>query len=297
MKSIVIYFSLTENTKKVAFAIYKGMQSLMEQCDISTIKEIDVSHLVDYDLIALGSPVWGGPPSNVRLFMNNLPLFNKKHAVAFCTHGTAPERFFPTVVSALTAKGLIVIGINDWYGSSNLPVSPKPYLTDGHPDEIDLKEAEHFGREMVEFSRRIYAGQTDLIPHLKMPPLNPSGGPSRPRPVLNTQKCTYPECRLCMDNCPMDAIDLSVSPPVFAKGMCRPCYFCEMICPEGAIEVDYVPLAEDEIRQVKTIFAEVLKKAESEGHFRRLVPIEKVGWRTPYYTVNNKHPRYVIPKE
>jgi Fe-S-cluster-containing hydrogenase component 2 len=100
-----------------------------------------------------------------------------------------------------------------------------------------------------------------------------------------------------MDNCPLDAIDLSISPPVFASGMCRPCYFCEMICPEGAIEVDYVPLVESEMKQAKTIFNEALKKAETEGRFRRLVPLEKVGWRTPYYVVNNKHPRYVIPKE
>ncbi len=297
MKSIIVYFSLTGNTKKVAYAIHKGMSSLVEQCDISTIKEVDIKHLADYDLIALGSPVWGGPPSNVRLFMNNLPLLEKKHAIAFCTHGAAPERFFPAVVSSLRAKGLIVIGIRDWYGSGNLPVSPKPYLTDGHPDEIDLQEAEHFGKEMVELSQRISAGQTRLIPQLEMPMLNPSGGPPRSRPTLNVQKCKYPECRLCMDKCPLDAIDLSISPPVFAKGMCRPCYFCEMICPEGAIEVDYVPLAELEIRQAKTVFAEALKKAESEGRFRRLVPLEKVGWNTPYYIVNNKHPRYIIPKE
>ena len=281
----------------MAHAIHKGMSQLVEQCDISTIKEVDIKHLIDYDLIALGSPVWGGPPSNVRLFINNLTQLEKKHAIVFCTHGAAPERFFPTVVSSLRAKGLIVIGINDWYGSGNLPVSPKPYLTDGHPDEIDLQAAEHFGKEMVLLSQRISAGQTRLIPQLEMPMLNPSGGHPRPRPTLNMQKCRHPECHLCMDNCPLDAINLSVSPPVFASGMCRPCYFCEMLCPEGAIEVDYVPLAELEIKQAKTVFAEALNKAESEGRFRRLVPLEKVGWRTPYYVVNNKHPRYIIPKE
>lgn len=297
MKSIVIYFSLTGNTKKVAQAIHKGIQPLVQQCDIAALKEVNTKYLDDYDLIALGSPVWGGPPSNFRLFMNDLPVLNGKHAIAFCTHGAAPERFFPTVISSLREKGLTVIGIADWYGSGNLPVSPKPYLTDGHPDEIDLQEAENFGMEMVELSRKISSGQTELIPQLKIPMMTPSGGPNRPRPVLNTQKCKYPECHLCMDNCPMNSIDLSISPPRFAQGMCRPCYFCEMICPEGAIEVDYAPLAEYEIEHAKTMFAKALENAESNGHFRRLVPIEKVGWQTPYYLIHNKHPRYKIPEE
>ena len=47
-----------------------------------------------------------------------------------------------------------------------------PYYTAGHPDEIDLREAEEFGREMVERSRRISAGETKLIPAMPdMPPL------------------------------------------------------------------------------------------------------------------------------
>ena len=54
--------------------------------------------------------------------------------------------------------------MRDWYGSVFLPEMPHPYPTDGHPDEIDLKEAEDFGREMVENSRRIHNGQTELIP-------------------------------------------------------------------------------------------------------------------------------------
>jgi hypothetical protein len=27
------------------------------------------------------------------------------------------------------------------------------------------------------------------------------------------------------------------------------------------------------------------------------VPLDKVGWDTPYYKVYNKHPRYIIPEE
>jgi len=66
MRSIIIYFSLTGNTKKVAQAIHRGMSRLGEQCDIATGKEVDIQRLTNYDLIGLGSPIWGGLPPNVR---------------------------------------------------------------------------------------------------------------------------------------------------------------------------------------------------------------------------------------
>jgi flavodoxin/Fe-S-cluster-containing hydrogenase component 2 len=295
MRSIIIYFSLTGNTKKVAQAIHKGMSQPGKQCDIATVKEVDIRCLTDYDLIGLGSPIWGGAPPNVRRLIEAMPPLQGKHTLVFCTHGAWPERFFPPVLKRLAKKGLIVIGIRDWYGSVNRPALPKPYLTDGHPDEIDLKEAEHFGKEMVELSRRISAGEQSIpsLPKMRMLPLSKL---PRPLPKLNSQECRYPKCRLCMDNCPVDAIDLSVSPPIFAKN-CSICYFCEMICPEGAIEVDYDSRAKASLPRVKNIFVEVLEKAEAEGRFRRLVPLEDIDWHTPYYKVYSKHPRYVIPKE
>ncbi|UCG67329.1 MAG: hypothetical protein JSW12_10230 [Deltaproteobacteria bacterium] len=296
MKSIIAYFSQTENTKRIARAIHKGMSELVEQCDIARLTRIDYRDLSKYDLIGLGSPVWNGVPTHVRRFINTMPRLPEKHSFAFCTHGTKPERFFPSVVRLLGKRGLIVIGTRDWYGSVNHPLLPKPYLTDGHPDEIDLREAGDFGKEMVELSRRISAGETELIPPL--PPMPPPRTLSRPRTKLklNVEKCRYPECRLCMDNCRLKIIDLSVSPPIFPKS-CQPCYFCELICPEGAIEADYESNSKLEIGRAKRIFTEALDKAEAEGRFRRLVPKADIGWNTPYYKVYNKHPRYVIPEE
>jgi ferredoxin/flavodoxin len=296
MKSIVIYFLLTSNTKKVAQAIQKGMRQLIGQCDIATIKQVNIQSLDDYDLIGLGSPVWGGVPPNFKLFIDNLPSLKGKHTFAFCTHGALPERFFPILVGLLAKKGSTVIGIRDWYGSVCLPGHPKPYPTDGHPDKTDLKEAEDFGSEMVKLYRRISAGESQLIPDLPVMPVPPDNTIPRPRPKLNSQKCRYPECHLCQDNCPQDAINLSVSPPVLAK-KCRPCYFCEMICPEGAISADYEILTKDRLWRAENVYKQALEKAEAEGSFRRLVPLEEVGWNTPYYQVYNTHPRYVIPKE
>ena len=57
MKSLIIYYSQTGNTKKVAHAIRRGMSQLVEQCDITKVKEVKPEDVNKYDLIGLGSPV------------------------------------------------------------------------------------------------------------------------------------------------------------------------------------------------------------------------------------------------
>ena len=154
MKCLIVYFSLTGNTEKVARAIQKGVKQVSGHCDMVKIKEANPRDLSQYDLIGLGSPVIGVPeigtePPNVRAFINDMRFVGGKHAFAFCTHGTHYEMFFPRVIRLLKRRGMIVIGTRDWYGSVYIPAMPKPYPSDGHPDSIDLKEAEEFGREMA----------------------------------------------------------------------------------------------------------------------------------------------------
>ena len=72
MKSIVIYHSITGNTKKIAEAIHAGMSQTSEQSDIARLKDVDINDLVDYDLIGLGSPV-----------MRNRELYNVTNFIEF----------------------------------------------------------------------------------------------------------------------------------------------------------------------------------------------------------------------
>jgi hypothetical protein len=70
-----------------------------------------------------------------------------------------------------------------------------------------------------------------------------------------------------------------------------------MICPEGAIEVDYDVVAKATRWRAKQVYSKALDKAEAEGRFRRLVSKEDVDCDIPRYRVYKKHPRYVIPIE
>jgi flavodoxin/ferredoxin len=315
MKSIVIYDSYTGNTKKIAYAIHTGMNRVAEQCDIARLREVNWQGLVSYDLIGLGSPVFEFRElANVTNFIEHyMESLEGKHAFAFCTHGASMGHYLSRVVPAMMQRGLVVIGWNDWYGAAHYPFFPKPYITDGHPDAIDLKEAEDFGTEMVLRSRRIYQGETQLIPAF------PKGRDydeiyGSVRQFLegeidkelrraqsswfkvNTEKCNYPKCTFCIDICPMKAIDFSVSPPVFTF-KCDKCWHCEQTCPRGAIEVDwnaYKKILDQRVTEMLEELEETMEKAEAKGRFRRLVPRENIG-STPLCRSKNP-PRYKLDR-
>lgn len=316
MNCLVLYYSQTGNTAKIARAVHQGAGQLVDQCDLVPFKQVVDIDLDRYDLIGLGTPVWnGGFPPNVRMFVENLPDQKGRLLFSFCTHGIMPELYFPSVTRKLKMKGFTVIGTGDWYGSVHLQVLPKPYYTDGHPDEIDFQEAKAFGRQMMETGTRISDGETDLIPPLPEFVLTPqllalvefyqSGrNPHTHGPlVYDRQKCKFPKCRLCQDHCTMGYIDLSADPPRYGsqgKGcdMWMGCTFCELICPTGAISHDW-----DKAFQAHMKIAEFFggvsplkaahEKALASGRLRQLVPDQIEG---PYFKVYSKRPRFKIPK-
>lgn len=320
MKCIIIYVSVTGNTELIARTIQSGIKQAASHCDIVNLKEANWRHLWQYDLIGFGCPPMKDhvETPGLKTFINNMRFAGGRHAFVFATHGTHPEFIFPSMIPRLKRRGLTVIGMYSCYAPCYLSIMPWPYLTAGHPDSIDLQEAEDFGREMVARSRRITAGETDLIPPV---PKAPRPDPEQAKEMtkvaeaqkeegkqpyhssfqtlrkFHEEKCTYPECRLCMDNCPEDGIDLSVRPPVIGKP-CIGCTFCAKICPTGAMdESAWVEASAPMIaRMMESFYVEGSVKSEAEGSFRRLVPLEDIGFDTPVYKVFNRHPQWVIGK-
>ena len=306
MKGIVIYHSITGNTKKIAEAIHRGMSQTGKQCDIARIKDVKAENLEGYDLIGLGSPVMRNRElRNVSNFIEYaMTSVDGKHGFAFCTHGALPGHYMSRVVPAMRQRGLIIIGWNDWFGSAYFPAIPKPYFTDGHPDEIDLKEAEEFGREMVERNRKIYEGETGLIPTFPVGKEYDEIYDPAPRASaevvaeynriqdnmevkINPAKCKHPKCSICTDHCPTGCIDFSQS-PVVRMMACDRCWLCEQACPNGAIEVDWVPFHEAHLPMIPPL-EKSLEIFEARGKFRRLVPLKDVGRDGNVWQL--KHPR------
>lgn len=171
---------------------------------------------------------------------------------------------------------------------------------------------------MSERSRKVYAGDTGLIPALPQgsayDALYPGRGNSwqlkkgrRQTPSTSTtrlleqtglrsfevkfnrEKCLYPRCTLCIDNCPTASIDMSADSPIGGK-RCERCWYCEQLCPAGAIEIDWPSIAKVIDEHVAPGFIEIAEEAEAKKRFRRLVPLKDVGWKTYWYSIK-KHPR------
>lgn len=267
LKAIVVYYSATGNTAQVADSVWRGISSVMP-CDVAPINKIDPADMAKYDVMAIGSPNWYfRVPCNVNVFTHDMPRMDGKHCIIFGTHGGMPEGQFWSMSRNIRKKGMRIIGWSDWYGSDFMtPHSCVPDGEWGHPDLIDLAEAEAFGRQMAEHSVRIHAGETDLLPD-GIPGVDrtasglwsPSGGGAgkisfagsvqNGTPKFDLTKCVYPRCTRCIENCVVNAIDFSVvaptgtiidrtstASPLVLKEACHQCGgICERVCYYDAI--------------------------------------------------------------
>jgi NAD-dependent dihydropyrimidine dehydrogenase PreA subunit/flavodoxin len=304
LKGIIVYLSYTGNTEQIALAIHRGMSPEIGRCDIVKLRKTTPAALTGYDLIGIGSPVrLGSMPAELKGFISGMESLRGKHCFVFNTHAALPVNFMREAVTALKEKGLVVIGFKNWYCSVYLPYVPKPYFTDGHPDDIDLREAEDFGREMVARSQRIHNGETGIMQQLpegkeydkiyggRMTGALPPGVmEARAQGFkIDMNKCT--RCNFCVELCPTHSIDFSTNPPIFRK--CDQCWLCEQTCPEGAISFNYPPLHRAHNMLIAQNFVPALEAAEKAGRFRPLVKPEDVGWETPLY-VAKKPPRFKL---
>ncbi len=129
MKKIVVYYSHTGNTKKVADVLAKSAGA-ERVCRLEALDEADsffgqcrraffrrrakiTDSLVDvgrYDLICLGTPVWAfGPAPAIWTYLDQCAGLAGKKAVVFATYGSGAgkEKCLDLMENALKKKGVI----------------------------------------------------------------------------------------------------------------------------------------------------------------------------------------------
>ena len=105
MKSCVIYFSLTGNTKRFAEAI-----SEMLGAPALDIASCDPLAVTDYDLLIIGTPVMGMQSAPlVSTFVKRLPQGQGKKTIIFCTYAIAKGGVLKGLERELAAKGYLTI--------------------------------------------------------------------------------------------------------------------------------------------------------------------------------------------
>jgi flavodoxin len=102
MKSVVLYFSRTGNTKKVAEAIAEAAES-----PAFDIASAEPSVVEGYDTIFMGTPVEGANPAKEMLaFVQRLPQTQGKKAVLFTTYRLfGNERTMKKIENMIKEKG------------------------------------------------------------------------------------------------------------------------------------------------------------------------------------------------
>ena len=102
MKTCILYFSQTGNTKMFAEAISEALK-VGALYDISVINP---SVIADYDILILGTPVHGFNPSKEALtFVKNLPKRENKESILFCTCRLWKGNTFSKLKKELKNKG------------------------------------------------------------------------------------------------------------------------------------------------------------------------------------------------
>ena len=282
---LIIYFSQTGGTEKIAKKIEQGVLNTGNSCEITKIKGASSKDFNNFDLIGIGTPTfYYREPINVRNFIQAMDNVDGKYCFLFCTHGSIIGNTFYYMSEELTKKGYLVIGAFDSYSESSLQFYPKVMHTVNHPDQIEIEGAIKFGESICEINLQVKSGDLNPIPTFKLIEdtwwANDSKSSTStvlkrlfPEFKVNTDKCT--KCLTCQENCPVDAINIEVEPPEIQNEGCIYCLYCEKLCPEGAIEADW-ELTKKLTKGNLKKYIKALKESELQGKFRPYVDYESI---------------------
>jgi len=286
MKTLIITFSQTGYTRKVAECIRDGAIEKGAECGLADISDVDPSTLHEYDLLGLGCPVfYGKEPLNVHAFINDLPEMKGKHWFIFTTHASTIGIAMDSMAKGLQRKGAVIVGSHDTYADSAAPFIPYPTLTTGHPDEQEYEEARVFGKDIVDRARRIADGDVGLIPVLDLLsdefanvtetfPLE-FMEQTFPKLQIDMEKCV--QCHTCEETCPANGIKIGTD-SCSIQNPCIYCFRCVMVCPEIAIDaVDSEwGMLLDMIPGSYEVYRKRLDEAAARGEFRWLMDPDSI---------------------
>ncbi len=169
MKILITYFSQSGNTKLIAEAIKNGLST--EEVELKPINEMDPTEFGKYDLVFLGSGVYASRVhSSVVNLMKSVTEFPTKF-IYFCTHASLKlyQTPFAKVTRVLEKNNCTIIGEFDCVGKNkvislenqmqtvnSLPAEERDKalenlkLTEGHPNEDDVKNAKRFAESILQ---------------------------------------------------------------------------------------------------------------------------------------------------
>jgi len=153
---LIIYFSKTGNTAKMAEYVREGVESEGCTAVMKPVSEVDVSDLLDPQGIIIGSPTYyGGMAAEIKSLIDKSVRYHGqlvgKVGAAFSSAGNiggGNETTIRSILDALLIHGMIVQGLvkGDHYGA----------VAVGAPDERAEAYCRQMGAQVARLVNRLY---------------------------------------------------------------------------------------------------------------------------------------------
>lgn len=159
MQVLVLYYSKTGNTKKLAQSIAKGVESTGVKAVLKNTKEVSKDDFVNSEGIIAGSPVYFGSMAAdlKRVFDEYVGIRRKmenKIGAAFASgghHTGGKETTIMSILQALLIYGMIVVG-DPMDASGHYGVG-----CTGAPDDVALSDAYKLGVRVAELCKKVFS--------------------------------------------------------------------------------------------------------------------------------------------
>ena len=154
-KILIIYYSRTGNTKKMAQEVAKGVNKKKISVELKKVQDITVDELLNYDGIIIGSPTYYGTmASPIKKLLDDSVKFHgkleAKVGAAFASSaniGGGNETTILDILNAMLIHGMIIQG--DSQGDHYGPVAI------GAPDGRALKQCMSLGERTASLVSRL----------------------------------------------------------------------------------------------------------------------------------------------
>ncbi|UCG83996.1 MAG: flavodoxin family protein, partial [Dehalococcoidia bacterium] len=135
-RCLIVYFSQSGTTARVAESIAAGLHSSDYEVDLFNINGSPPPDFGGYDLLGIGSPVYYyRPPFNVSDYLRSMPVIRGLPVFVFMMYGTYRFDTGNRIRRALAGKGAREVGYFHAHGADLYPGYLKEgYLfSPGHP--------------------------------------------------------------------------------------------------------------------------------------------------------------------
>ena len=248
MRALVVFYSVTDTTRRVAESIAEGLRSVGVETVAHDLRAGPSPDASAFDVIGVGFPVhYFRPAAPAVEALASLGRLGGRSAFVFVVHGTYRGFALNQALTALRRSGAAEIGAFTCYGDDRfLGYTRRGYeFSPDHPADSELAAAFEFGCGLAAAHAAAHAGRP------------PAPAPPDPHPglfyaleraafspwlvravysrVFRADSALCTRCGRCARVCPSRNIAWEKGERPTWERNCAGCFACVEACPESAI--------------------------------------------------------------